>query len=474
VTLRYKPQGLLAIDPKALSLELPKPPPRPENKLRGTVCIVSVRGPLDQHAGGWPDSYDELLERMTAACESTAKTIVLKIDSPGGAALGCFEAAREMRAKCAAAGKRLVSYVDGQACSAAYALACAASLVVVPESGFVGSIGVLDVRLDTRVRDAAMGELVTVVSSGARKADGNPHTGLTEAELVELQARVNSLAGLFYTLCSDMRGKSTEHYASLEARVFHGVSAVQAGLADRVQSFENLLAELASPDGGNRMPMSDARAALQQVAEGSDEKEAAAARRALAAMDQDEESPAAETEEEAPAAETEEETPAAEGDEPPGDEEDEEPKPAARGGVSARAAGAIADTANTLAGRVAKLERANEAVERTRFLASRPDLSKELVDVLRTTPLAEVKRIVNAMPKPKVPKAVASGAGVQPTRGEGQGDGKTSRLPPAEKAALDLQMGLVAQTPGVVREAHKLTLGVLVPSSSGNAAGKGV
>lgn len=476
--------GLLAIDPRAVVVELAKPPAPPANKMVGTVCIVSVRGPLEQHVGGLVDSYEAVLARAQEACESTARTVVLKINSPGGAALGCFEAARELRAKCAAAGKALVAYVDGMACSAAYALASAAGVVVVPKSGFVGSVGVLDVRADVTARDAALGERITLITSSARKGDGHPHTPMTEDELAETQARVDSLASEFFSLCSDMRGRSSQHYASLGARMFHGAAAVTAGLADRVQSFDQLLAQLASSAGGVGMSKySEARAALQSIAEGDNEEEKKKALAALAAMDGGEDEPAAEGEPPA-------EEPEARAEGGPGEDEEEEDDappaavaaPAARAArpatVPAGAAGQLAATVASLSRDVASLKRGNEASALRGLLASRPDLAPELVKVYETMPLAQVKAIIAATPKAKAPRpAAAAASSVQPTLGEGQGDGRAARLPAAERRELNLQMGLVPLSTGVVREPHKLTLGATVfadqaPAPAAPAAGK--
>jgi ClpP class serine protease len=374
-----------------------------------------------------------------------------------------IDTSRAIRAKCAAAGKVLVSYVAGQACSAAYALACSASRIVTSETGVVGSIGVINCRVDVTEADRAMGTRFAIVTSGARKADGHPHAPISEGELAATQGLVDSLALTFFDLVGELRGLSRADVAGLQAGLFHGDAAVRKRLADRVQSFGGLLASLASADQGEPMASNkkyeDARAALGELAGGEGE-EAVKARRALAAMDEEEKPEAAE---EKPADEAAEEKPPedARAEGPPA--EDEEKKPAAKATVSAATAGAVAAHSMDLAARVARLEAQNEGLQRREFLSSRPDLSPDLVRVLATRPLADVRAIVGAIPAPKSPKLGDKAAASRVTATAGDVGAIASRLPPAEKAQLDREMGLSAQRSiGVEKTVHKLVLGAPV------------
>jgi ClpP class serine protease len=152
----YDRKGVLAVHPRAFFDFFFEPLNR-ENESTNDVAIVSIRGPLEHHAGWWCDSYDAILDRVDLALAGPAKALVLRIDSPGGECAGCFEAARAIREKCAAAGKRVYSYVDGNAFSAAYALACAGEQVVLGESSLCGSVGVIAQRLDVSARNQAIG-----------------------------------------------------------------------------------------------------------------------------------------------------------------------------------------------------------------------------------------------------------------------------------------------------------------------------
>jgi len=472
--MRFARQGLLAINPQALLEDFPALAPRLNGlwgdlREAGTVAVIDIQGPLEQYASNLEcDSYAAIRMRVELACETSARAVVLRIDSPGGVASGMIDTARAIRATCAAAGKRLISYVDGQACSAAYAIACAAPEIVTSETGILGSIGIINCRVDVTEADKALGTRFAIVTSGARKADGHPHAAISEAELASTQRLVDSLALTFFDFVGEVRGMSRATVSGLEAGLLHGNVAVGVGLADRVQSFDGLLATLAGADLGETMANAnkkyeDARAALGELAGGEGE-EAEAARRALAAMD-DKPKP--------------EEEAKAEDDAPPADDkpeeearaEDEKPPEEAKAGakartVSAATAGAIAAHSNDLAARVARLEAMNEALQRREFLSSRPDLPAGLIGVLANKPLAEVRAIVGAIPAPRSPKLGdrAAAASVTPTQGEGAAT--PHRLPPEAKAQLDREMGLAEKrSVGVEKSNYKLVLGAPVDVS---------
>jgi signal peptide peptidase SppA len=468
---RYERQGMLAIEPKAF-LGLFDSHQETEPQVIGDAAIVEVRGPLDHHSGLF-DSYDAIRERCARACEMPASVVVLKIDSPGGDVSGCFEVAREIRRLCATKGKTLIAYANGQACSGAYALACAASQIVVPATGFVGSVGVINTRVDVTAYDAKEGFRFALTTSGERKGDGHPHKPLSEGESAATQTIVDSLAEVFFDLVADLRGIPLAQVAALQAGVFHGKTAVEAGLADQVMSFDDLLEAInsgafrAAKETSMATTKEETRATLAALvkAGGAD---AAWATRALKAMDEEEckeheceDDPPPEKKDDEEAREHCEDEEEPKEEEAEGDEE--EPKAAS---ATARAFA----TVDTLAKRVAKLESENQAKAVNAFLATRTDLAAETIKLLRGEPLAKVKAIVNSIPKPKVPAAAAAQQ-MSGTRGAGQGgiDMAPSVMGVSNTSGrggeIAAIMGLTPKTKlGVKNDGHKMILGADVPS----------
>lgn len=239
---KFSSQGLLALAPAAIDVEFDRA--KPKTELTQALAIVTVRGPLLGHVDpdGHFDSYEGIRQRVGLALASDAPTVVLLIDSPGGLASGCLELSKDLRTRVANAGKRLVAYVDGTASSAAYALACAASKVYVGESSTVGSVGIIDTLFDQTALNRANGLRVEVVASGVRKADGNPNTPMSYEAIEASRARVEQLAATFFELVGNARLMNASKVRALEAGVFMGSEAVRVGLADRVCTFDEMLA----------------------------------------------------------------------------------------------------------------------------------------------------------------------------------------------------------------------------------------
>jgi signal peptide peptidase SppA len=223
---------------------------KPYRMVRSTAQI-DIMGPLARRGyEGWfwsIDGYDFIESRFAAAlADPTVESVVLHIDSPGGAASGVFETAARMRAMAKASGKKVVAYADDMAASAAYALATAADEIYLPESGIVGSIGVLGVLAEQSVMLQKLGINVRVVTTGQQKADGHPAVALTEDVVKRYQARVDHLGDLFFALVAEARNMTPRDVKRLEAGVFQGAAAKAAGLADGVMSFAEVLDTMTS------------------------------------------------------------------------------------------------------------------------------------------------------------------------------------------------------------------------------------
>jgi len=236
--VRFQPNDVasLAIDVQSLGALFrifEEPPPFERD---GDDAVLTVRGPLTHHAG-WFDSYDSIRSRFDAAIASDAKRVVMRLDSPGGYVSGCFETARYIESKVKASGKKLVARIEGQATSAAYALACAADEIVATPTSIVGSIGVIRLVTDMTRAAEGVGMRFHVLTSGARKADGHPLKEPTESGLQTMQAEVDELAGVFFAWVAERRPSMTlASIRGLEAGIRIGESSRRDGLVDRIEN----------------------------------------------------------------------------------------------------------------------------------------------------------------------------------------------------------------------------------------------
>lgn len=443
-------------------------------ELKDGVAIVRISGPLTQHREWFFDSYDAIRARVDEALASSCTAVVLRIDSPGGDAAGCFETARSLAAAAAAAGKRLVAYADGCTSSAAYALACAADAIYVGETSRVGSIGVITVAVDQSAMDRQIGLTFSVIASGERKADGHPHVPISAEAVEAIQVQVNELAEIFFAHVASRRPLSVEEIRGQQAGTFIGASAVEARLADGVATFDELLAMVASGEAtsrpraaaaeGNGMKFEELLAALTKAAEGDGEDADKAKKMLKSIQAEDEKSDdKAEDEEAPPSSKKDDKAEDEESDDKAEDEGDEKKDKAS----ATAPAIDLAATVQKLSAELAAISRQKAANERRDLLTSRPDLAPELVKVLKKAPLATVRDIVKSLPKPakKDPAAALKAA---PTAGADQ-TGNVLAGPTrasAQAAELDAAFGLTAAPATIRREGATVTFGAMTPEEA--------
>lgn len=246
---RPKAGEALAMRPEAMFWMFA--PAAAENEIIGDVGIVHIRGPLEHHADSWSDNYDAIKSRVFEALESDeAKSIVIRIDSPGGVVSGLNQTVYEIRKAARDAGKKIYAYVDELAASAAYAMACIADEIYLPPSGIAGSIGVISTMYEQTKKDEKEGYRFVTLISGERKDDGHPHVPISADAINAEQKRVNRLAKQFYRLVSKARGLSVDEVAGFKAGLFTGTEAVKAGVADGVMGFDSLIEQISLAQSG--------------------------------------------------------------------------------------------------------------------------------------------------------------------------------------------------------------------------------
>jgi signal peptide peptidase SppA len=214
------------------------------------IAVVPVLGPLVAR-GDWLTSllgaseYGAIVEAVSAAAADPAvRGIVLEMDSPGGEVGGLFDLVDGIRAIRQRSSKPLWAVASEAALSAAYAIASAADRICVTRTGEVGSVGVVALHLDESGADAMAGLKWTRIHAGARKTDGNPHEPLSPRATADIQADVDHLYDQLIALVAANRGLDVDAVRATEAAIFRGERAVTAGLADRIGSVAQAIADL--------------------------------------------------------------------------------------------------------------------------------------------------------------------------------------------------------------------------------------
>lgn len=437
-------------------------------QVANNVAVVDVNGPLTRDGGFFWDSYKSIAERAQAAFAGQCSAVMLRIDSPGGEAAGCFELADELRMMSQRSGKPLVAFVEGVAYSAGYAIACAASKIVVTPTAQVGSIGCIKMLVDQSEYDKATGCTFAVVTSGKRKADGNPHVPISGDALKASQSEIDEMAAIFFEHVAAARGLTVNAVQAFEADRFIGATAVASGLADQVATFEDLLAMVASSginaftgaETNMNEEMKKAIAALKALAAGDDEKAAKDAKAALAAMGQGDEGDSDKTKSEddsdapAPKKDDEEEKPSA---------EDEEEKPEAKASFSGAQVLALANKVNKLE---ASVRERDERDERRTLLASRPDFAQDVVALLQNSPIETVRTACKTLakgPGPARSQVTSAIAAVQQTQAATRGDTQGEVEKSENAQIIDRAMGIQAAVVKPFEKGTKMFIPVMTP-----------
>lgn len=218
--------------------------------MRDGVAVIPVTGPIVRYAGMFSrisgaTSTETLARDFTMAMESKeVRSILLNIDSPGGAANGINELAAMIRSARDTGDKSIHAYVGGHGASAAYWLASAAERITVDPSALVGSIGVVAAYTDDAGLQEKTGiKRIEIVSSGAARKRPDLTTDEGKAQI---QAMVDALEQVFVGAVADNRGLSRDQVLAHEGGILVGQQAIDGGLADALGSFEAAISDLSA------------------------------------------------------------------------------------------------------------------------------------------------------------------------------------------------------------------------------------
>jgi protease-4 len=202
----------------------------------GSIARVSVTGLIR--------SNQERVEALDRLGRSSARAVILHINSPGGTSAGAEElhaALVRLKAK-----KPLVVVVDGLAASGGYIAAIAADHIISLETSLVGSIGVLMQYPNISELMQTLGIKVETIRSTPLKAAPSGYEPTDPAAIEAIRSVVMDTYAWFRGMVKDRRGLDD---ASLEkvadGRVFTGRQALGLKLIDELGTEETALDWLA-------------------------------------------------------------------------------------------------------------------------------------------------------------------------------------------------------------------------------------
>ena len=216
----------------------------------GVIPIIGVIGknlsPLEKMMGAVDVSdISDQIDAMLTMPEVTK--IAFQVSSPGGTVTGVEELANKIRG----IQRPTMAYTDTEMASAAYWIAgSSADRVVASPSSTVGSIGVYMAIPDYSKAAEMQGIKMVVIKSGIYKGAGIEGTSLTDDQMANLQANVDSIHADFKAAVNYKRKMVAAD--SMEGQSFSGRQAASLGLVTGLaDSFSQALSNFAgSPVGG--------------------------------------------------------------------------------------------------------------------------------------------------------------------------------------------------------------------------------
>jgi protease IV len=216
------------------------------------VARISVDGFIPTR----PDAV-ELIRK--AAKTASVKAIVVKINSPGGAASGgeiLYKSVLE-----AAEDKPIVAVIDGLGTSAAYMTALGADHIVARESAITGSIGVIFQFGHFETLMEKIGVEYEEVKSRPLKGQPSPFAEPSDEALAMLQSVVNETYDWFVGIVIERRGMDrAKAYSLADGSIYTGRRALAEKLIDEIGDEDEALAWLTKERGvAEDLPVSEWR-----------------------------------------------------------------------------------------------------------------------------------------------------------------------------------------------------------------------
>jgi protease-4 len=178
------------------------------------------------------ETLGELIRQ--ARFDERVKAVVLRVDSPGGAAVAS-EMIRQELELLKAAGKPLIVSMGGTAASGGYWIATAADQIWASPQTITGSIGVIGLFPTFENSLAEIGITTDGVGTTPFSRTGDPFSGLGEPMQQVLQASVEDAYVKFLNLVSQSRDMSIDDVDAVgQGQVWSGSAALEMGLIDQL------------------------------------------------------------------------------------------------------------------------------------------------------------------------------------------------------------------------------------------------
>jgi len=175
----------------------------------------------------------------------SVKSIVLRINSPGGAVVPTQEIYAELGRFKERSGKRIVASMGNTAASGGYYIACGADEIFANPGTLTGSIGVIMQIITAEGILEKIGVGSEVIKSGKFKDTGSAMRSMTDEERAILQETIDDVHTQFVNAVFEGRintGLTQDEIAELsDGRIFSGQQAFERRLVDEIGGLQDAI-----------------------------------------------------------------------------------------------------------------------------------------------------------------------------------------------------------------------------------------
>jgi protease-4 len=190
----------------------------------------------------------ERVDSLEKLAKSSAKAVIVHIDSPGGTTAGSEQLHNSLRQ--VAAAKPLVVVVDGLAASGGYIAAMSADHIVAQGTSLVGSIGVLFQYPNVSELLKTIGVKVEEIKSSPLKAAPNGYEPTSPEARAAIEALVKDSYDWFRGMVRDRRKLDDAALQTVaDGRVFTGRQGLELKLVDQIGNEQTAVDWLAKEKG---------------------------------------------------------------------------------------------------------------------------------------------------------------------------------------------------------------------------------
>lgn len=207
------------------------------------IAVLDIAGTISENDGYTYDQQYLLNSVDEIMMDSRNQGLLLRIDSPGGAVYQIDELYLKLMEYKEMTGRPIYAAIESYAASGGYYEACAADEIYANRNAITGSIGVIMGEfVDMSGLMDKLGIDVQYITSGPNKSMGNYYQALTEEQKAIYQSICDEYYDRFVEIVAQSRGMDQEKvYQLADGRVYSAGQALEHGLIDGLESFDNTL-----------------------------------------------------------------------------------------------------------------------------------------------------------------------------------------------------------------------------------------